>query len=217
MVMDLGVCAKAGSAKLAASSAINVNCFVVFILGGESYVALAEGLQNALWALGGAPLEHRSDSLSAASRNLGQDTQNDLTRRYHELCAHYGMTPSRNNTGVAHENGSIESAHGHLKRVLEDALLLVARADFDDLTAYRRFIDEGSAAGMRGSGHGSTSNGRHCRSCLAGAPPTTRRPSSPCPPRVASSCARSSIACPRASLATGCVSASTTIASRARR
>ena len=25
------------------------------ILGGESYVALAEGLQNALWALGGAP------------------------------------------------------------------------------------------------------------------------------------------------------------------
>jgi hypothetical protein len=31
------------------------------ILGGENYVALAEGLQNALWALGGAPLEHRSD------------------------------------------------------------------------------------------------------------------------------------------------------------
>lgn len=25
------------------------------ILGGESYVALAEGLQNALWAVGGAP------------------------------------------------------------------------------------------------------------------------------------------------------------------
>ena len=25
------------------------------VLGGESFVALAEGLQNALWALGGAP------------------------------------------------------------------------------------------------------------------------------------------------------------------
>ena len=34
------------------------------VLGGESFVALAEGLQNALWALGGAPLYHRSDSLS---------------------------------------------------------------------------------------------------------------------------------------------------------
>ena len=40
------------------------------VLGGESFVALAEGLQNALWSLGGAPREHRSDSLSAAFRNL---------------------------------------------------------------------------------------------------------------------------------------------------
>ena len=36
------------------------------VLGGESFVSLAEGLQNALWALGGVPKEHRSDSLSAA-------------------------------------------------------------------------------------------------------------------------------------------------------
>ena len=40
------------------------------VLGGESFVALAEGLQNALWSLGGAPREHRTDSLSAAFRNL---------------------------------------------------------------------------------------------------------------------------------------------------
>jgi hypothetical protein len=33
------------------------------VLGGESFVALAEGLQNALWALGGVPEQHRSDSL----------------------------------------------------------------------------------------------------------------------------------------------------------
>ena len=31
------------------------------VLGGESFVALAEGLQNALWALGGVPEQHRSD------------------------------------------------------------------------------------------------------------------------------------------------------------
>jgi len=42
------------------------------VLGGESFVVLAEGLQNALWSLGGVPLEHRSDSLSAAFRNLGR-------------------------------------------------------------------------------------------------------------------------------------------------
>jgi transposase InsO family protein len=112
------------------------------VLGGESFVALAEGLQNALWALGGAPLEHRSDSLSAAFRNLDENAREDLTRRYDDLCAHYGMTPTRNNKGVAHENGSIESAHGHLKSAIKDALLMRASADFDDLPAYRRFIDE---------------------------------------------------------------------------
>ena len=112
------------------------------VLGGESFVALAEGLQNALWALGGVPLEHRSDSLSAAFRNLDSDAQEDLTQRYQGLMRHYDMTPSRNNPGVAHENGSIESPHGHLKKALEDALLLRGSRDFDDLDAYRRFIDE---------------------------------------------------------------------------
>jgi transposase InsO family protein len=112
------------------------------ILGGESYVALAEGLQNALWALGGAPREHRSDSLSAAFRNLDTHAREDLTRRYDALCVHYGMEPTRNNRGVAHENGAIESPHGHLKKAVKDALLMRGANDFEDLTNYRRFIDE---------------------------------------------------------------------------
>jgi hypothetical protein len=52
------------------------------------------------------------------------------------------MRPSRNNRGIAHENGAIESSHGHLKRTIADALLLRGTADFDDLAAYRGFIDE---------------------------------------------------------------------------
>ena len=112
------------------------------VLGGESYVALAEGLQNALWSLGGVPAEHRTDSLSAAFKNLDKATQADLTDRFDALCRHYGMTPSRNTRGVAHENGSIEAPHGHLKRAIEDALVMRGSRDFEDLTAYRRFIDE---------------------------------------------------------------------------
>ena len=49
------------------------------ILGGESFVALTEGLQNALWLLGGAPREHRTDSLSAAFRNLDDEARSDPT------------------------------------------------------------------------------------------------------------------------------------------
>jgi len=112
------------------------------VLGGESFVALAEGLQNALWSLGGVPREHRTDSLSAAFRNLDTQACTDLTRRYDEFCHHYGMTPSRNNTGIAHENGAIEGPHGHLKRAIQDALLMRGSADFADLAAYRGFIDE---------------------------------------------------------------------------
>ncbi len=99
-------------------------------------------LQNALWALGGAPREHRSDSLSAAFRNLDPQACEDLTRRYDALCTHYGMEPTRNNRGVAHENGAIESPHGHLKLAIRDALLMRGSMDFEDLGAYRSFLDE---------------------------------------------------------------------------
>src|SRR6202045_586758 len=112
------------------------------VLGGESYVALAEGLQNALWALGGAPLEHRSDSLSAAFRNLDREAREDLSSRYDALCCHYRMEPTRNNRGVAHENGGIESPHGHLKNSIRDALLMRGTIDFEDLATYRSFLDE---------------------------------------------------------------------------
>ena len=112
------------------------------VLGGESFVALSGGCQNALWLLGAVPQEHRTDSLSAAYHNLDRAAADDLTRRYQELCDHYGMRPTRNNRGKAHENGSVESAHGHLKRAIEQALLLRGSRDFDDLAAYRAFIAE---------------------------------------------------------------------------
>jgi hypothetical protein len=95
-----------------------------------------------LWALGRAPLQHRTDSLSAAFRNLDRDAQEDVTRRYEALCAHYRMTPTRNNPGLAHENGAIESPHGHLKQAVADGLLLRGSREFDTLEAYRRFLDE---------------------------------------------------------------------------
>src|SRR5260370_1287469 len=43
---------------------------------------------------------------------------------------------------LGREKGSMESPHGHLKETIEDALLLRGARDFDDLDAYRRFVDE---------------------------------------------------------------------------
>ncbi|WP_420583780.1 IS21 family transposase [Ruegeria sp.] len=112
------------------------------VLGGESFTALAENLQNALWTLGGVPQESRTDSLSAAYRNLDKDATRDVTERYEAFCRHYGMVASRNNPGEAHENGAIEAHNNHLKVALDQALILRGSRDFPDIDAWRRFVDE---------------------------------------------------------------------------
>jgi len=112
------------------------------VLGGESFTALAENLQNALWTLGGVPQESRTDSLSAAYRNLDKDATRDVTERYEAFCRHYGMVASRNNPGEAHENGAIEAHNNHLKVALDQALILRGSRDFPDINAWRRFVDE---------------------------------------------------------------------------
>ena len=125
-------------------------CYVKVIQGGESFPALAEGLQNALHRLGGAPQEHRSDSLAAAYKNLDQAEQDDLTERYQAFCEHYTMQPTRNNPGRSHENGSIESPHGHLKNRIEQQLLLRGSTDFKSVGAYQHWLDEIVAGINRG-------------------------------------------------------------------
>jgi len=116
--------------------------YMEVVQGGESFTALSQGLQHALWTLGGAPLEHRTDSLSAAFKNLNAHAQDDLTQKYHEFCSHYKMKPTRNNKGVSHENGGIESAHGHLKRRIKQAFLLRGSYDFDSIESYQSWLND---------------------------------------------------------------------------
>lgn len=112
----------------------------VVITEGESFLALSTGLQAALWRLGGVPEEHRTDSLSAAFNNLAE--QQELTRRYDDLCRHYGMRASRCNPGQSHENGAIESRHDSLKTAIDQALRLRGSRCFDDRAGYEAFVDQ---------------------------------------------------------------------------
>jgi hypothetical protein len=113
---------------------------VELVEGGESFEALSNGLQNALWQAGGRPQEHRTDSLSAAFKNLAEEQ--DFTERYTALLDHYGMAGTRNNRGESNENGSVESSHRYLKEAIEQALLLRGHRDFDDRAAYESFVRE---------------------------------------------------------------------------
>ncbi|MBD2156299.1 IS21 family transposase, partial [Leptolyngbya sp. FACHB-16] len=119
--------------------------YAQIIQGGESFVALSEGLQNALFTCGGVPKQHRTDSLSAAYRNLGGQKKPALTTLYDQLCDHYRLQPTRNNRGIAHENGSIESPHGHLKHRIKQAILLRGSSDFASIEDYQALIDKAVA------------------------------------------------------------------------
>lgn len=114
--------------------------YVQVIQGGESFIGLSQGLQNALHASGGAPKTHRTDSLSAAYRNTGGRNP-QLTQLYANVCDHYRMQATRNNTGVAHENGAIESPHGYFKRRLCQALYRRGSFDFESVAQYQAFIE----------------------------------------------------------------------------
>jgi transposase InsO family protein/DNA-binding XRE family transcriptional regulator len=123
--------------------------YMKVIQGGESFSALSEGLQEALWRLGGSPKEHRTDSLSAAFKNLSKSDQEDLTKRYKEFCKHYNMIPTRNNKGVSHENGSVESPHGHVKHRIKQSLDLRGSSDFTSIDDFEKWLGEAVRAHNR--------------------------------------------------------------------
>lgn len=108
--------------------------------GGESFSALSDGLQKAFRASEGVPRQLRTDSLSAAYKNRQQ--QDDFTERFTAFCRHYRVQGTRNNRGLAHENGAIESPNNHIKQQLKQALLIRGSHDFASRQAYEDFVGE---------------------------------------------------------------------------
>jgi transposase len=105
----------------------------------ESYESLSEGLQNALWKLGGVPETHRTDRLSAAVNK--ECNADEFTRAYQEILDHYGMIGAKTSAGRANEIGDVEQRHFRFKKALEQALILRGSRDFESREDYRRFVD----------------------------------------------------------------------------
>jgi hypothetical protein len=111
------------------------NLEAVQICFSESFEALAEGLEACLWQLGGVPQLHRTDNLSAAVHVLDLSGRKQFTERYLALLAHYGMQPTTNNAGIAHENGDVEQSHFRFKQAVDQALRIRGSRDFVDRAA----------------------------------------------------------------------------------
>ena len=140
----------------------------------ETFEALVAGLQGALWTLGAVPTVLRHDNLSAATHELKRSGGRQLTVRFQQVLDHYGLGSSRIQPGKPHENGVAEQSHFRTKTAIEQALLLRGARDFDDKSAYLRFVravvDEepqsagGVTAGRRAGVSATVAGGGGCRS-----------------------------------------------------
>jgi hypothetical protein len=108
----------------------------------ESFLSLVSGLQAALGQLGCCPLNLGTDNTSAATHEREQMPGRPRTYNsdYLELCTHYDLTPLTINVACPNEHGDVESANRHLKRRLEQHLILRGSRDFSSLEEYDRFV-----------------------------------------------------------------------------
>jgi hypothetical protein len=104
----------------------------------ESFESLSEGLQNALWELGGVPELHRTDRLSAAVQK--PDHPEEFTQRYKALLDHYGLQGHKTQAESPNENGDVEQRHHRLKRALAQSLMLRGSCDFSTRQEYAVFL-----------------------------------------------------------------------------
>ena len=105
----------------------------------ESYESLSEGLQNALWELGGVPQLHRTDRLTAAVQP-GVEGPKAFKRRYEALLRHYGLQGQAIQAGKGNENGDVEQRHHRFKQAVDQALMLRGSRDFPSRDAYTAFL-----------------------------------------------------------------------------
>lgn len=108
------------------------------ICESESFDTLTQGYERAVWELGGTLPAHRTDNLSAATQKAGGTRS--FTERWQAFLEHYQVTPTRNNPGQSHENGSVEKSHDTLKNAIEQHLLLRGTRNFADLNEYESFL-----------------------------------------------------------------------------
>ena len=111
----------------------------VSICFSESFDSLTHGFEQAVFQLGGVLPEHRTDNLSAATK-VASSTRT-FTEQWQQFLAHYQVTPSRNNPGQSHENGSVEKSHDLLKRAIDQQLMLRGSRDFSSRTEYEQFLE----------------------------------------------------------------------------
>ena len=106
----------------------------------ESFLSLKKGSQSAVKELGMVPDILQTDNSSSATHRIGNGQDRHFNRSYVNFCEHFNITPSTINMGKPNENGDIESLNGHLKRKIEQYLMLRGYRDFSSQEEYSDFL-----------------------------------------------------------------------------
>lgn len=114
----------------------------VTVCRSESFMALKQGVQDALFRLGCVPQYHQTDNLSAATHNLQSQEKRPFNEEYKRFITYYGMTPRTIGIGQPNQNGDVESLNNALKRRLEQHLKLRGSREFESIEAYESWIQE---------------------------------------------------------------------------
>jgi hypothetical protein len=117
------------------------NWEAVTVCFSESLESLSEGMQNALWELGGVPQMHRTDRLTAAVQP-GVEGPESFKQRYQALLSHYGLQGQAIQAGKGNENGDAEQSHHQFKRAVDQALMMRGSRDFTSRDSYLEFLRE---------------------------------------------------------------------------
>ena len=114
------------------------NWEAVSVCYSESFESLSNGLQSALWELGGVPRRHRTDRMSTA---VHKDCNPEkYTARYMALMRHNNLEPERTNVNSGNENGDVEQRHRRFKNAVDQELMLRASRDFESRETYEKFL-----------------------------------------------------------------------------
>jgi len=105
----------------------------------ESLLSLRHGLQESLHRLGAVPQRLQIDNSSAATHRVGPGKR-DFNPDFLSLVGHYGMKPQTIGIDCPDQNGDVESQNGHLKRRLQQHLLLRGYRDFEAVELYDEFL-----------------------------------------------------------------------------
>lgn len=134
------------------------------ICQSESLLSLRDAFQAACWRAGGLPHELQTDNSSAATHRIDQDEEKarktakqaqtegsavkpgEIRRRpfnkdYADFMEELGVKPGTIPVRCSNANADVESANGHLKRLLDQKLTLRGSRDFKDRAQYQAFLE----------------------------------------------------------------------------